>query len=327
MNYPKPPLHTSRSLQWHRRMQNASQSERLVSGPGYRIKRGTKGVGLELIQRPSITTVFHPFKVYSTGEIDDDGKLGYQVRNGLVEFRPLFHMPGSVGTVPYAGAQFGFYGCVLIPDDCDSAFTHDQSEVLTPATFWLDPEPEMIGDLNYGSYYAFWVEIRPDTDNGSTWDGSVSIQYHRFSLYGLGGGGSAYDSYAYPGIPHPSGYETLPIAIVQVTAARASAPFLGVDSGDGLVLQHKSDNYISRFPAGQNGYAGFSWQGVWGTDPGTDSGNRVWYPGDMVQYDGWPALDTRNGLYFWSSGAGQLGGTPTSPFDGASAFVQAWDGT
>ena len=252
----------------------------------------------------------HPFKLYPTGEFDGSGNHGYQVRTGWAQFRPIFHHPGTI--LPYAGAQFPFYGQLKIPDGTDGAPVPDLDKIITPATYWLDPTPEIHSGVNYGSYYAFYIRIVPDTDNGSSWDGSVSVQYHRFSLNALGGGGSSYDAFVYPGLPDVNGYEYLPIAVVQVTAA--TDPFFAENPTNDFVDQYIHDNYVNLYPTGQSGMNGFCFQGDWILplpDAAISSANRIWYPGDTVRYYNGTPGDIVNGCYV-SSTFGTIANPPSN---------------
>jgi hypothetical protein len=273
------------------------------------------------------TLGMHPFKIYATGEVDINGHRGYQVRSGTVEIRPRFHQFFSTGLSGwFASFNQGNYSSPFVPTNSDGAFP-DQNLIVTPATFFLDPTAEIVGGVNYGSYYAFWVQITPDTDNGGAYDGAVSIQYHRFTA---NPGASIYDAYVYPSLPASVPDEILPIGVVQVTTETAFGVGLGIAPGaDGDVYQHKRDHYTGRFPADNNSLNGSEFQGDWiisgsafvGT-AGVNSGNRWWYPGDWVDFFNYDTPSNFDGVFVWVGSPGQLGGTPTNPFDGASQFIQ-----
>lgn len=258
-------------------------------------------------------TGFFPFRLYATGDVDGSGNIGYQVRSGFVDVRPLFHQFLSVGQPGFAASfSFGNYSTPFIPDNCDGAATPDTNAIISPPMFFLDPTVENILGVDWGAYYAFWVRITPDTDNAGLYDGTVSIQYHRFTAQTAA---SIYDGYVFPSLPDANGYEYLPIAVLQLKAATNA--LLGVDSKDGDIYQLKRDNFLGRFPAGQNGLNGFNWQGAWiepSPDPLISSGNRYYYPGDFIYYYTGTPGDVFNGHYVWIGSPGSVGagGNPAS---------------
>jgi hypothetical protein len=116
----------------------------------------------------------------------------------------------------------GNWSTPMVPDNCDGA-APDCGVIITPATFFLDPTPEiLIGGSNWGSYYAFWVEVTGDSDNGGIYDGAVTIKYHRFTPQSAA---SAYDGYVFPSLPAGIPKEALPIAILQLTKGTATGIF------------------------------------------------------------------------------------------------------
>lgn len=273
-------------------------------------------------ESPANSTVFHPFKLYATGEtkvISGITKFGYQVRSGVVEVRPRFHLFGG-GLFTGSNTQ-GNYSTPFEPSNADGAIG-DANVIVTPSTFFLDPTPEIVGGVNYGAYYAFWVRIAPDSDNGGAYDGSVTIQFHRYSI---NPGASAFDQYVFPGLPDINGYENLPVAAVQVTTETAFGVGFGPGTGDGSVYQFKHDHYTGRFPAGQSGLNGFCWIGDW-SDPAVGNAHRVYYPGDMLNYNSGTPHDPFNGFYVWIASAG-VNGSAASPFSGVGAWAFWPDGT
>lgn len=248
----------------------------------------------------------HPFKIYPTGTLSGSN-VGYNVRVGLVDIRPIFHTIVSIlnsNTV---------YAARVVPSDTDVTFgpsDYTPDPLPLPATFFLDPTPEVSGGVNYGANYSFWIQMDPDTDNGGAWNGDVTIQSQRFSI-----GPTPTD--AFPGLPDGSGREFIPIGIVQVTAATSPLISVSGQSGDGLIWQMIHENQTNRFPAGQNGINGFCWQGDW-SDPGNNSPNKVHYPGYLYSYYSGTPSDPTNAFYLWVGSPSNLGGTPTSPTSGGT---------
>lgn len=302
---------------------NAVLNTKIVRGGTDAVHITPNGLTLELTRESSSNTFLgmHPFKLYATGEINGSGWHGYQVRSGQVGVRPLFHQFLTVNQPGYgASFTFGDYSTPFVPDDTDGA-TPDTNSRITPAIFFLDPTPEILTSVNYGAYYAFWIEIRPDTDNAGLWDGVVFINYHRFTVQTAA---SIYDGYVFPSLPDANGYEYIPIAVLQLT--HATNIFGTFSSTDGEIYQFKRDHCIQRFPAGQNSLSGFgSVPEDWIKplpDASVSSGNRWWYPGDFIYFYTGTPNDAFNGYYVWRSSPGRLGGTPSGPLDGASAFAQ-----
>lgn len=273
----------------------------------------------------------HPFKLYATGEVDGSGNLGYQVRSGFVGIRPFFHQVLGL-TQPGYGSSFSFgdYSTPFGVDDTDGAPTPDSNSIITPATFFLDPTAEILTSVNHGSYYAFWIEIRPDTDNsGGAWNGAAFINYHRFTIQSAF---SAYDGFVFPSLPDANGYEYIPVAIVQVTAA--TSPPYGLSSVNGLVFQHERNHCLRRFPAGQNGFGGFSYQGDWVISgavnvgiAGMDSQYRWFYPNDIIRYENLDTPSAADGAYIWLGDPGHSSSPPSNPNATGLKFFQFWQGT
>jgi hypothetical protein len=267
---------------------------------------------------------FFPFKVYPTGEtttVDGVTFQGWNVRTGIVEVRPKFHQfLGLVNQPGWFGSwNQGNYSTPAIPDGCDLA-APDYSKMVTPSQFWLNPTPEILGGPNYGSYYAFYIRITPDTDNGSFYDGTISIVCHRFTNQT---GSSIYDGFVFPSLAFADGNEYLPIAVVILTKETAAYDGFGVGTVSGDVWQHKRDHYTGRFPAGQNSLMGFCSIEDWIEplpDPDVASPNRWFYPGDYLYYYTGTPGHALNGNYVWRGSPGTLGigNNPAS----AGAFQQ-----
>lgn len=258
----------------------------------------------------------HPFKIYATGETSG-GNIGYNVRVGTVELRPLYHAVGTINSFLHTDNS-GFFGIRAIPqfvDDASQAPEYLPSPLPT-AQFYLDPTDEVSSGSHYGAYHSFWLEITPDTNNGGAYNGTAKIKTQRFSVNPTG---SPLDPF--PGMPDGSGKENLPIGIVQLLAPTSITPKFNVPGfvNDGLIWQIQSNNFIDRFSAGvRDGANGFRWWGDW-NQTGNKEGTRIWYPGDTVYFTGTPG-DALNGIYI-APIVFASGGTPASPYDTGMQFV------
>lgn len=307
MNLPNPPKTGSGELDtWLARLHDAVQAQRLKSGPGMMLSRGTDGTGIKIPQSKGSNTFFHPFKIYpaalTTGDDTARPWRYWSVRGGLIDYPSLTVISAGIAGAAIRGIAANgadgvagglanrdwFTQSTKIDPDIDledvtvsNTGDHAVSNVDNAGRFVLDPTPDSL----YCVGAAFWLEGNDPITSGDFTEWAVKCRMWAFAP--LDPTGRTTNSFP------PDAPNIIPIGLV--------TPPNGMNGGSpgdptSLVTdQYLTAHLINRRPPNPAWYSNLltpdfvpggrgptNWRGYWEATDAFGMAGQTYYDGDLV---------------------------------------------